>query len=97
MMALPKLRVVYADDRVEEDEPHNRPGDHEDVGLDRVVQKQVREDLDDCEDAEDRQAYATDDALCARTLLARGLEDRDRGDAVEDGGTDCGGVHDPAD
>ena len=91
--------VILPDDAVEENQAEDGPGNQKGIGLrlDGVVREDAGEAEIDQEDHQNDHADAADDAVLSVVLLPGDLIDRGGGKAVEDGGAEGGGIHDPAD
>ena len=80
-------------------QPKERPDSHEHISFRRecVVGKSTREEQEYCEGNQNEEADSADYPILFDAFLSRSLKYRDGHKAVDDGGTDCGGIHDPAD
>ena len=91
--------MILADDLVEIQHPKKRPDRHQHIGFrsDRIIREEAREKQEHCEGDQYEQAESADDAVLFDAFLSRSLEYGDRHKAVDHGGAECGGVHDPPD
>ena len=91
--------MILPDDPVEEQQSQQRPEGDQNIGLrgDGVIGEGAREQKEDGEGAQNKQTDPADQTLLFRALLPGQLKDRHGREAVNDGGADRRGVHDPSD
>ena len=76
-----------------------RPDGHQHVCFcfDRIVRESAREQQEDRKGYQDKQTDAADSTISFASFLTRNFKDSNGSKAIDDGGTNCCGIHDPAD
>ena len=91
--------VIFPDDRVEKEQPQDRPDRHKGIclRLDGLVGENDREHKEHHKDQQDDHADAADQTVLSEFFLAGNLENSRRSKAVNDHSADGRSIHDPPD